>query len=119
MTRKSFVFAVSKEVGYIPVCLQESNEGILNKPEAGSGGKVLAEKRALCASCLVRLECLTDSINDLLAQDYAPDRAFYGGFRAGLTAGETVAIAHPYFKAGVKSIGIDEAERHLHPLKPS
>lgn len=103
---------VVAEFGFKPSCVDPNTPSLLWDTPQGRPKREIEAKRAICAGCLGRLECLTDAINYGLGATDDQDVEYYGVV-AGHRDLDLRRIAARLREAGTASITPDEAEQYF------
>lgn len=103
---------VCEEFKYAVPCLTPEYKGafLLNGNEVKSKESTKLRKEA-CAQCLVRLECLTDAINDALDIGYL-SRTVISGFAGGKTPAQQASIARDFKAEGYERVNLEQVDAH-------
>ena len=99
-----------EEIRYATPCsLPENEQLFLSEPRGTRANKSKIKREAACASCLVRLECLTDAVNVLLDANSISSH-ISSGYQAGKTPDEQVELAKTFRNLGVSQITVDDLD---------
>lgn len=119
---KSEVQNVRDATGYELPCAESGNRKLFS----GRSQRSREAAQAICRSCLVRLECLTDDINTALAlvdfgdpvnrrkrKNHTAQLRDFAPTTGGMDEEQRIGIANDFIRAGVKQVSVDDIERCL------
>ena len=104
---ETMVSTVCDELKYLPGCATAEGVKVFSKPNYD---KYNDEKAQKCADCLVRLECLTDGVNEILSSGVVPRHDRVGEFRAGFGPRHLAELVQTFRDENVTHVTIDDVE---------